>query len=447
MPFPFGPTLVSGNVVGSAGPYAGVVISGNSGAALSPFSIDHFKDADNTLLTAHTQDVGPGWVACLGYQMVISANTAIDKAGSTDAGPPGGIVANATTGDTLIVLETLAASLASFTPAIALRLTTNNGFGIYVFMGYGTANTFKIQSYDGTWHDFAGNSATYAPLDGSYLRITVQCSGQMITVWGESYNSAKTQIMQITGVALNQTATYFGLSTWDPNSHAGRSYRYYAAFPAAYNSFPYNVLPTHGGYYIFPYFIGNGGATVETLVIAAGTDGDYFQLVPAVYTPTGGHYVRDPAIYYNANLPVGAGSWLVAHTNQSSSNNYVSATFDVAYSSDGLNWTYLASVAGLGNQWNWAPFWLLDPNGPTDPVPANRACTTAPPITTVNQAALCTSSSLVAIPLPTCCISIYVRCTRLTWHLRVGPVPLPSRAAADKRCERNMASARLTRVG
>lgn len=96
------------------------------------------------------------------------------------------------------------------------------------------------------------------------------------------------------------------------------------------------------------------------LSLLASTNGLDFQLYPSSYTPTSGHVVRDPSI---AKIN---GVWWIVHTNVSFA---ASTTFDLATSTDGVNYTYVTSVdcsAIVGNDSNsavWAPEWFVDDDG------------------------------------------------------------------------------------
>lgn len=95
--------------------------------------------------------------------------------------------------------------------------------------------------------------------------------------------------------------------------------------------------------------------------MVSSNDGVEYQLIPAAYTPTAGHVVRDPSI-----VRIGSTLWL-AHTNESFAPGH---TFDIAKSTDnGATWSFVAEVecASIvgddGNSSTWAPEWFVDTDG------------------------------------------------------------------------------------
>lgn len=101
------------------------------------------------------------------------------------------------------------------------------------------------------------------------------------------------------------------------------------------------------------------GASLNLFLVTS-TDGLHFVLMPANYTPTSGHVVRDPSI-----VKIGA-TWWVAHTNISFT---ASTSFDIAMSIDGVNFTYVTSVdcssvtGNTASSFAWAPEWFVDIDG------------------------------------------------------------------------------------
>ena len=134
---------------------------------------------------------------------------------------------------------------------------------------------------------------------------------------------------------------------------------FFVAAPRAEMSGPPASFPQG---YLFSAFrapVGCPEPACESLVVMGGSDGFNWQNIASCYTPPGADIVRDPSIT-KIN-----GVWWMAHTTSSTYDNW----FDIAYSYDGVCYTFLARVSTAGtvgsniNAATWAPQWFVDSDG------------------------------------------------------------------------------------
>ncbi len=113
------------------------------------------------------------------------------------------------------------------------------------------------------------------------------------------------------------------------------------------------VAHAAGAVYTFTVFTNSSQSNMN---VYQSTDGLNFKLLAAsAYTPATG-YLRDPSI-----TRIGS-RYYVTYTDNTFTNN--NSTFGIAYSTDLIHWTFLASVhMPAGTFKTWAPEWFKDSDG------------------------------------------------------------------------------------
>jgi len=124
---------------------------------------------------------------------------------------------------------------------------------------------------------------------------------------------------------------------------------------ATFQAYAYGIIKGQKPTYLFSTFISGS----QVLLLYGSPDGVFFYPRTANYTPTSGHFVRDPYLAYFS----GQSKLWLAHTAQNSG-----TVFDLAYSTDGVNFTYVQSVdcsgvGGGGSQSTWSPVWATNYDG------------------------------------------------------------------------------------
>jgi hypothetical protein len=158
---------------------------------------DHFTDADNTNLTAHAMDVGPGWTAQAGTFTVI------------------GNVAHCTVANSEYVAD---AGQADVTLTCTINMGSGASEAAVIFREQDSNNFWAVSAYAGD-----GNFYLYHKVSGSLGAVTSGTGGVIsgtpfvlsVVLSGSSFIIKKDGVTVINWTdATFQTATKFGLRLW-----------------------------------------------------------------------------------------------------------------------------------------------------------------------------------------------------------------------------------------
>lgn len=315
---------------------------GPAGAGGSAYLLrDTFTDTAGTALTAHTMNVGDGWTGVGGQVAEVATGNRVRV--TTGGAAYEAVLADAGAADATLLFEVDNRGTGNW-QAVCGRVNPADASGWFLFVK-GTGDAVELYESTGAAYTSRGSAAlpTYGPCP-----LTLEFSGTTITV-----KSGDETLLTYGSASRNQGQTHFGLN--GNTTNGGTRWRNFKVV-ANGTANPYAAPEAGSGLYLLPYFLGEGAAN-EVLRVAMSDDGNYWQAVPANYTPDGGQTVRDPDILWHG------GAWWLVHSTVTGA-TYEGTSFAVASSEDGVNWAHVATVdcsAVPGMTKAWSPLWFVDP--------------------------------------------------------------------------------------
>lgn len=180
--------------------------------------LDHFTDANGIALTAHTMDVGPGWVTTTGTWSITS-----DMAGDSLAD---GVVvhevqSNAGQSDTTLTVSVVIPLTALCVCGVVFRLVdSSNYLAFFALTGTALTPQFRLSEFvGGVETHLATVAGTYSPGDTLAIKVVTNGSSVICSVNGVVViTTTSTQFQTATKYGLfdfQSTALGFGDATWD----------------------------------------------------------------------------------------------------------------------------------------------------------------------------------------------------------------------------------------